>query len=106
VKRAHVDTVVHADRITEPDTGTALTVRAIARTSAGELADAWWQVGVGPGVGPHIGRDIKTLRRWAWALHQLADAIDDHTTAEPPPPDPSPAGRSVRVFVDGNEVKP
>jgi hypothetical protein len=77
---AHTDVAIHFDRITEPDTGSALTARAFARYRHTEQVDSWWEVSIGPGTGPHMGRDISTLRRWAWALHHLADALTEHTT--------------------------
>lgn len=85
-KRHHVDVEIHFARVTEPATGSALTARAVHRLVDGELVDAWWHVSVGPGTGPHIGRDLATLRRWAWALHHLADALEQHAAlghAEP-----------------------
>lgn len=83
MKAGHADVTVHFARIEEPDTHSTLTARAFARHTRGEQLDAWWEVGVGPGTGPHMGRDIKTLRRWAWALHQLADALERHTVTGP-----------------------
>lgn len=85
-----VDVRIHFDQIEDPATHSTLTARAYARHTPTAMVDAWWEVSVGPGGGPHMGRDIPTLRRWAWALHHLADALEQHTThdTEPPAPDP------------------
>lgn len=86
-----VDVRIHFDQIEDPATHSTLTARAYARHTPTAMVDAWWEVSVGPGGGPHMGRDIKTLRRWAWALHQLADALERHATLGPLPelePDP------------------
>lgn len=85
-KRTYVDVEVHFDRITEPDTHTAVTLRGYARLEHGQQIDAWWDITPGPGTGPHMGRDIATLRRLGWACHHLADALEQHAAlghAEP-----------------------
>lgn len=84
MKAGHADVALHLVRIEEPDTHSTLTARAFGRYLRGEQIDAWWEASIGPGTGPHMGRDINTLRRWAWALHQLADALERHCALGPP----------------------
>lgn len=88
-----VDTPVWFNRISAPETHSALTTRAYTRTSAGVVVDAWAEVSVGPGAGPHVVRDAATLRKWAWAIHHLCDALEAVTA----PPAAAPEWEQLTI---------
>lgn len=76
--------VIHRHRDRADDTCVDATFTAWARYQHQEAVDVWAEVQLGPGLGPHYVRDTRTLRRWAWAMHHLADALDQ--AAGPPEP--------------------
>lgn len=84
---------VYTDRVRDEGCVTDGTVEGFVVTAPdGTIADVYGRVGIGPGIGPHLWRDVHALRRLAWSLHHLADAMVA-AGATPPEPEPlTPAG--------------
>ena len=67
---------VYADRVRDDGCVTDGTLEGFAVVAPdGTVVDVYGRIGIGPGIGPHLWRDVHALRRFGWRIQQLADAL-------------------------------